>query len=344
VISTAQQDNTPHPDSWDGGQAVEAFPDDATLATIEAAAREFIAEAGKIVLASYGGPLEIEYKNTAKTDPVTATDKAVEAYLTGAVRDRFPDHAVLGEEGQDPDGEHEFEWIVDPIDGTINFVNRLPFFVVSIGVLHRRRPVVGAILFPVTGETLHAHRGGGAFRDGVPIRVHAATEPSGRVTVAASSGYVFTFKTARAARRIFGEARSVGSIAYELGLVASGGFGWAIFRGPKIWDVAGGLPIITEAGGVALRYSQRDKGWVPLDRFEAPPQKSPDKPTKLRDWGAPVIVGAAPLVNALAPHIEPRRLPVILTAAMKSYRGWRRWIPKKEPPPAAPDPPGEAQG
>ena len=88
-------------------------------------------------------------------------------------------------------------------------------------------------------------------------------------------GYPFQFKTARAGRRKLGEARSLGSIAYEIGIVATGGFGWAIFRGPKIWDVAGGIPIIREAGGVALRYSQSQGGWFPLDRFEAPQPKIP---------------------------------------------------------------------
>ncbi len=262
---------------------------------------------------------------------MTEADKAVEAYLDEAVRARFPDHAVLGEEGHDPDGGHDFEWIVDPIDGTINFVNRLPFFAISIGVLYRRRPVVGALHFPLIGETLHARRGGGAFRDGVPIRVHPATEPSGRVTIGLPPGFLFQFKTQRAARRKLGEPRSLGSIVYEMGLVATGGFGWAIFRGPKIWDVAGGLTVITEAGGVALRHDEGRGGWFPLDRFEVPVSKDPQKPAKLRDWHAPVIVGAAPLIETLAPQIAPRRAPVILTAAMKGYRGWRRWLPKKEP-------------
>jgi myo-inositol-1(or 4)-monophosphatase len=155
-------------------------------------------------------------------------------------------------------------------------------------------------------------------------------------------GYPFQFKTARAGRRKLGEARSLGSIAYEIGIVATGGFGWAIFRGPKIWDVAGGIPIIREAGGVALRYSQSRGGWFPLDRFEAPGPKSPDKPARLRDWGGPVIVGAAPLVAALAPQIAPRHLPIMLTSAMRGYRGWRRFLPRKEPKPApATDGPGE---
>lgn len=304
--------------------AEPSFPDDATLDAIDAAAREFIAEAGRIVLERYKGPLQVEYKDKAQHNPVTEVDRAVEAYLTGAVMARFPDHAVLGEEGQDPQGEAEFEWIVDPVDGTINFVNQLPFFAVSIGVLHRRRPVAGAILFPVSREILHARRGGGAFRNGEPIRVHPATAPSGRVAVGLPPGFWFQFKAGRSIRRRLGEPRSLGSIAYEMGVVATGGFGYALFRGPKIWDVAGGIPIIREAGGEALRYSKSREGWFPIERFEAPPSKTPGKPSRLRDWGGPIIVGASPIVTALTPHLAPRYAPVALTAVMSRYQSWRR--------------------
>lgn len=327
-------------------QAAELpFPSEETLHAIELAACEFIREAGKIVLERYAGPLEIEYKDKQKRDPVTEADKAVEAHLTAAVAARFPEHRVLGEEGQDPEGEAEFEWIVDPIDGTINFINRLPFFAVSIGVLHRRRPVVGAILFPLNDELLHARHGGGARRNGIAIQVHPATEPSGRVTSGMPPGYWFQFKTNKLARRKLGEARSLGSIAYEMGVVATGGFGWAIFRGPKIWDVAGGITIVREAGGVALRYDKERKGWVPLDRFIAPLPKKPDAPRKLREWGAPVIVGSRAITEALAPHIAPRNSPLALTGALAGYRGWRRWLPKKEatkPPEEDVAPPGES--
>ncbi len=286
------------------------------------------------MLRHYSQPLAVDYKDKGKTDPVTEADRAVEAYLVEAVRARFPDHAVLGEEGHDPEGEHDFEWIVDPIDGTINFVNRLPFFAISIGVLHQGRPVVGVFHFPLTNETLHARRGGGAFRNGTPIQVHPATEPSGRVTIGIPPGYLFQFKTQRAGRRKLGEPRSLGSVVYEMGQVAIGGFGWAIFRSPKIWDVAGGITLITEAGGAALRYDGKAKAWLPLDHFAAPQPKDPNQPAKLRHWSAPVIVGARPLLDALAPTIAPRRMPVALTVAMQGYRGWRRWLPKKQAPPA----------
>ena len=323
-----------------GGHADDLpFPDDASLRAIQEAACAFIRDAGKIVLERYALPLEVEYKDKQRRDPVTEADRAVEAFLTEAVTARFPDHRVLGEEGQDPVDEAEYEWIVDPIDGTLNFINHLPFFAVSIGVLHRRRPVVGAILFPLTGELLHARRGGGAYRGETPIRVHPATEPSGRITAGLPPGFWFQFRTERAIRRKLGEARSLGSIAYEIGVVATGGFGWAIFRGPKIWDVAGGIPIITEAGGSALRYHQETRGWVPLDRFVAPQPKEADAPRKLREWGAPVLVGSTAIVAGLAPYLAPRHAPLAITGVLGRYRGWRRWLPKKAAPQPAEQPP-----
>ncbi len=276
------------------------------------------------MLERYGGPLDIDYKQKGGRDPVTEVDRQVERYLTEAVAARFPAHAVLGEEGQEVAGEAEFEWIVDPVDGTLNFINRLPFFAVSIGVLHRRRPVVGVLLFPLTDETLHARRGGGAFRNGEPIRVGPATTPGPNLLAGLPLGFWFSFKAGRPLRRHFGEARSLGSIVYEMGLVATGGFHYAAFRAPKIWDVAGGVVLVKEAGGVALRYSRSRGGWFPIQTFVAPPPQEAGQPRSLRRWGGPVLVGAAPVVGAIAPHLTPRYAPVALTAAVRGYRGWRR--------------------
>lgn len=301
----------------------EPFPDDATLAAIERAAIAVIQEAGRLVLTRYGGPLDVQHKGKHATDPVTEVDREVEAFVTRAVTEQFPTHAVLGEEGQEPSGDPEFAWIVDPVDGTLNFINQCPFFAVSLGVLHRRRPVVGALFLPTSGELLHARRGGGAFRNGAPLRVGPATEPSNTLLVGQPSGFWFQFKARRGIRRKLGEPRSLGSIAVELGMVATGAFHYAVFRAPKIWDVAGGIPIVTEAGGVVLRYSQARKGWFPLERFSVPPGKNPDQPRKLRDWRGPVIAGARPVVERVAVGLEPRTAPVALRVAMKRYRRWK---------------------
>ncbi|MDP9380167.1 MAG: inositol monophosphatase [Chloroflexota bacterium] len=297
--------------------ADEPFPDDATLLAVEEALRQFIGEAGKIVMERRAS-LGVEYKGGNKTDPVTEVDRAVEAYLTQAVAGRFPEHAVLGEEGQDPKGVHEYEWIVDPVDGTLNFVTGLPLYGVSVGVLHRRRPVVGALLFPVTGEMLHARLGGGAFRNGEPIRVRPKAEGKRSLVAGLPGSFRAGFKADRGFRSRLGETRSLGSIAYEIGVVAMGTLDFALFRGPKIWDVAGGAPIVTEAGGRVVYYSRRRKSWLPLDRFIAPPKGG------LRAWTQPVLLGSAQAVEELSPHLAPRYAPALLVAASHGYQA-ARW-------------------
>ena len=156
-------------------------------------------------------------------------------------------------------------------------------------------------------------------------------EPSGRIAVALPPGFWFQFRARRAVRRNLGEARSLGSIVYELALTASGGFGYALFRSPKIWDVAGGVTLLREAGGEVLRYSQRQGRWQPLVRFDVPPTTDPATPRTLRHWNGPVLAGAAAIVTALAPGIVPRQAPVVLRATLRRYRGWRR-KPAAQPP------------
>ncbi len=274
-----------------------------------------IAEAGKIVLERHAA-LQVEFKGGNKSDPVTEIDRAVEAYVKGAVAARFPEHAVLGEEGTDPEGRNDFEWIVDPVDGTLNYVTRLPLYAVSVGVLFKRRPVVGAVLLPVTGETLHARHGGGAFRNGEPIRVRESVK--GAFIAGLPVGYGAGFRASKQFRGTLGETRSLGSIAYEMGAVAAGSLDIAAFRGPKIWDVAGAAPIITEAGGRVLYYSKRRSTWLPLERFEAPPR------APLRAWNQPVLVGSAQAVETVAPLIQPRYPPALLVAAAQATRAAKK--------------------
>ncbi len=293
------------------------FPDDATLIAIESAAREFIATAGEIVMEKRAS-LQVDYKDARQADPVTEVDRAVEAYLTGEVAARFPGHAVLGEEGQDPKGAHDFEWIIDPVDGTLNYVTGLPLYAISIGVLSRRRPVVGAILFPKTGEMLWARRGGGAYRDGEPIHVRPKPEGKRGAIVALPVGYQAAFTTSKELRAGIGETRSLGSIAYEMGVVAAGTLDLAAFRGPKIWDIAGGASIVTEAGGRVLVHSKRQGRWLPLERFDAPRRGA------LRAWSRPVLVATPHAVETLGAHLQPRYTPALIVAGRAGLQAAKR--------------------
>lgn len=151
--------------------------DDKVLAELEAKAVELAWEAGKMVQGRFGAPLEIEYKDEKKLDPVTSVDKESQAYLYEAISRYFPGHGIVGEEGprSEEASASDFLWVLDPLDGTTNFLNGLPVYAVSIGVLHRGAPVAGALFIPWPGkdggQVLHARKGGGAWRGGERISI-----------------------------------------------------------------------------------------------------------------------------------------------------------------------------
>ena len=155
---------------WKTGGHVEGPVDERVLAEIEAKAVEFAGEAGNIVQGRFGVPMEIEYKDEMKRDPVTSVDKESQAYLYEAISRYFPDHDILGEEGSHSEeaSASDFLWVLDPLDGTTNFLSGLPVYAVSIGVLHRGTPVAGALFIPWPGKdggyVLHARKGAGAWK------------------------------------------------------------------------------------------------------------------------------------------------------------------------------------
>ena len=149
---------------------------------------EMAREAGAILASHFGhGKLEVEFKDEKQRDPVTNADKECQELLEGAIARHFPDHGVLGEEGEDEDKEAEdspapdFVWVLDPLDGTKNFMGGLPVYASSVGVMHRGVPIVGAVFVPWPsdggGVVLHARTGGGAFADDEPISVADSEEP-----------------------------------------------------------------------------------------------------------------------------------------------------------------------
>ena len=126
-------------------------PKDSSLfAEIEAHAGWLARETGERLAARARGSLHVEYKHNSKSNPVSEADREAEEFLYRAIVDRFPDHSVIGEEGRDPGPERTpFVWVIDPLDGTTNYLNGLSLWCVSIGVLWYGAPVAGAIYSPV---------------------------------------------------------------------------------------------------------------------------------------------------------------------------------------------------
>ena len=284
--------------------------DDATghaaqLEEIERRAVEFARGAGDILLDHFRKPLEIEYKTEGRRDPVTQADRASEDWLRSAIAKAFPDHGIVGEENANSEhGSAEFVWVLDPLDATTNFLNGFPVFASSLGVLHRGRPAVAAVFGPGPdgGSVIHARRGAGAFQDGRPIAVTPNAEPErGRLTGMPSWFWrMWGFRDGLRMR--LGEIRSLGSVAYEMTLVARGSMQLCLFATPKIWDVAAGVLLVEEAGGRVLENTSRRAPWSPFTAF-GDESVSLDE---LHGWRAAILAGNQDVANHAGDRIHLR--------------------------------------
>ena len=290
----------------------------ATLAEIEEHAARIAAEAGALLLELYRTPIEVEYKDKQRRDPVSQADKSAEAQLRTAILERFPDHAILGEEGADAgSAQAEYAWVLDPLDGTTNYVNGLPLFCVSVGVLRWGHPAVGAIWTAVTPDgaagVFSARAGGGARLNGQPISVDGRAGrnrqlPHRIAGYPGNFGGFFTLTRHPGLRP--GEPRTLGSIAYEAAFVAAGVLQSAIFWSPKIWDIAAGVTIVREAGGSALtRTAGR---WHELTYFRPGTDPKTGAARPLRDWSGPLVIGAPELTQPLVLSLRPTLLARLL--------------------------------
>jgi len=202
-----------------------------------------------------------QWSEKGAADLVSHVDHEAERAIVDIIHDRFPGHAFLAEEGtraafdRGPERSEDALWVIDPLDGTTNYLHAYPMYAVSIAFLHRGRTEVGLVINGASGEEWHAIRGGGAFKDGRPIRVSERLRLS-----QALIGTGFPFRSLellpayltqfdKVLRRVSG-VRRAGSAAIDLCHVASGYFDgfWELVLAP--WDVAAGALIIREAGGI----------------------------------------------------------------------------------------------
>ncbi len=215
---------------------------------------------GEILRSSFRGDhLEIEEK--ARHDLVTSADRASEAAIRALLRDRFPAHSILAEEGGRTGGGQAsgetYEWIVDPLDGTTNFAQGLPNFSVSIACRRGRDRVVGVVYDPVGENLFLAERGSGATWNDRPMQV--SSRP-GLSEAFLATGFPFRARAAldlylEVFHAVFLEARAIrrlGSAAIDLAYVAAGIFDGFFEFHLSPWDTAAGSLLIEEAGGAVF--------------------------------------------------------------------------------------------
>jgi myo-inositol-1(or 4)-monophosphatase len=216
--------------------------------------------AGAVLLEKIG---QVEVREKGRADLVTEADLASQDVVRRTIRDAFPNHWVLGEEeelghgtppGGDPPETPRCRWIVDPLDGTTNYVHQVPHFCVSLALERAGDLLVGAVFNPVSEECFTAVTGQGACLNGNPIRASGVSRLSqalvsvGLPTVVPSDSpdlalFLATLNRCQAIRR-------TGSAALNLCYLAAGRFDVSWSFCTKVWDVAAGVLLIREAGGV----------------------------------------------------------------------------------------------
>ncbi|GAB2466227.1 inositol monophosphatase family protein [Xylanimonas ulmi] len=241
------------------------LPEGVTVPALRALAESLATEAGAVVRARRPERVTVAATKSSDVDPVTAMDRAVEEHLVARLATERPTDAILGEEGDDVPGTSGLTWVVDPIDGTVNYLYGVSAFSVSVAVVAGPPDpsawtiLAGCVHDVVGARTWSAGLGQGATLDGVPLRP-VEPAPLGLSLVGTGFGYAASRRAhqAQVLAHVLPQVRDIrrlGSAAIDLCLLAQGSLDLYYERGLNPWDMAAGALVATEAGArvVGLR-------------------------------------------------------------------------------------------
>lgn len=224
------------------------------LGEIEKVARRAIVEAGNLIRDKLGSISSSQIHVKGPFDYVTEVDRESETIIIDKVLEHFPDHHIMSEETANDGLQRGISWIIDPLDGTTNFIHGFPFVAISIAVCEDEQPVLGMVLDPVHQELFFAKRGGGAhlngrrIHTGRPLDLNEALVATGfpHRTRFLLGSYLDTF---RSIFQAVSGIRRAGAAALDLAYLAAGRIDGFWEAGLKAWDIAAGSLLVTEAGG-----------------------------------------------------------------------------------------------
>ncbi len=223
-------------------------------------AKKLAVTAGKKIAKQYNkSHTHVRYKSMF--EPTVAEDTETEEYLKREIRKKFPTHGILGEEGTNIEPKNGYLWVIDPLDGTINFIRGFPYFSVSIAVLKNMKPHIGVVYNPMSGELFYAQKGEGAYCNKRKICVSDTKKLSDAYFSTGfryKRGKEFTkpLKKIKVVLEKVLVVRRTGSASLDLCQVAAGRFDGFFMTDTKKWDVYAGLCIVKEAGG---KYDIKEK-------------------------------------------------------------------------------------
>ena len=214
-----------------------------------------VLEAGELFREGFHSAKEISHKGTV--DLVTQYDVAVENLLKKSISSLLPEHTIIGEESSDEFRRAQKAVYIDPIDGTTNFVHKIPFCAISVGIWEEDKPVAGIVYNPILNELFYAKRGEGAMFNDRPVSVSNVTDLQQSLL---ATGFPYTkvergrdfrwvLETMRNLLPVTQDIRRLGAAAIDLCYVANGTFDAFYECNLKPWDVAAGILLVEEAGG-----------------------------------------------------------------------------------------------
>jgi myo-inositol-1(or 4)-monophosphatase len=207
--------------------------------------------AGRILEAGHRG--EIEVDKVIHRDIKLVMDRKAEEAILGIVQERFPDHAILSEEAGSIPADSEYLWVIDPLDGTMNYSRHIPLWGTSIGLMRAGEEILGVIYDPLHDELFSAEKGRGAFLNGKPIHVNDQSRIESSAVAFGFAAEEELFRRGHeAVTRIsgkVGKVRDLGTAVLHLAYVACGRLEGFCELGLNLWDLAAGTVIIREAGG-----------------------------------------------------------------------------------------------
>lgn len=212
-----------------------------------------IKKAGLLLLDYYGKQVSIHEKGPLQL--VTQADLASEQLLKQELLSLLPGAAILSEEKASQEGNNEYCWVVDPLDGTNNFAHGIGYFCVSVALMHKNEIIQGAIYQPLLNELFYAERGGGSFLNGVSIKAASRVK---------SPMLSFAYLEAKQYKHLIDRVpfaytfRHLGAAALDMAYVACGRIDAMISQGLYWWDLAAGVLLVQEAGGKVADFTGRN--------------------------------------------------------------------------------------
>lgn len=231
-------------------------------------AKKLIIEVGRSLDVAFHNLKRENAGTKSDTTFVTAEDKDTEDFLVSKLLAEFPDDGFLAEEGTNKPSKSGYRWVIDPIDGTTNFVYRFPLYTISIGLTHEGRLVGGLIYVPSTQKLYSAEASGGFFVNDMAMTVSNVTNPADAMAIFSiahkaplrkinTTLYPIVFTNVR-------KLRILGSISFELTQVATGLADVVVNVDSTEWDDAAGVLMVREAGGAVIDFTGND--WTPASK------------------------------------------------------------------------------